>query len=200
MCGLVRFAIVFVLIAITFLISFTLKIKINKMVALIFVGITSVVISIFPVENAFCTFNSPESVYRYMDFQNTDVEILVEGESCDYVIGKTTKQNKYSTMVIPKNEKGWKIVNSLAVKERRIFVGSLTGYSVSTIQYKDDWFIKIAFLTPGNHKIESNSECDLKKLAFSLDDGNELCEYYGHITDPESYNLFIDGEEIKIFE
>jgi hypothetical protein len=93
------------------------KFKSSRILSLIFVlfayiiatavGILSSVY--FPIENLIYTFSSPEAVYSYMNGTN-DVKLIVEGETCDMVIGGG--DGEWKRTYVPKTEAGWKIDNS----------------------------------------------------------------------------------------
>ena len=62
--------------------------------------------SIFPPENAFITFRSPEAVCKYTAIG--DVEAVVEGEGSACVIYRVNS-HEFSSCIVPKNSNGYKI-------------------------------------------------------------------------------------------
>lgn len=166
----------------------------------IFLGliIYSFVISIFPLENIFYTFDSPDAVYKYMSFENTEIDVLVEGDKCDYVIGKTTQERTFSEMIIPKTDSGYKIRTGFKTKTRTIWDGIPNGGTVFTTEYGEDLFVGISFITPGAHEVTSNEDSDFI-VRKSFVDGEEFYEdYYVHVSDKDSFKLYIDGIEVDV--
>ena len=202
MFGLIRAVIIiaFVLVAsVVVLKGFCLKSsKIGQYAFLLGIMMFSFVISIFPIENVFYTFDSPEKVYKYMSFKNTEIDTLVEGDKCDYIIGKTTNEKEFSVMVIPKTDSGYKIGIGLKTKTRTIVGGLPDGCMVLTIEYGEDLFAEISFLSPGTHEVTSNEDGTFTVRKFTTSEGEEFFEYYIHISDKENFKLYIDGTEIDV--
>ena len=199
MYGLIRAAIVIALVAVTFSLSFLLKVKLKEKHLLIVIGISAVVISIFPIENVFYTFDSPDEVYRYMSFENTEIDVWVEGDKCDYVIGKTTEEGKFAKMIIPKTDSGYKIRMGLKTKTQTIWDGIPNGCTVFTTEYGEDLFVEISFITPGAHEVTSDEDIDFTSRKHSVSEGEEFFEhYYVHVSDKESFKLYIDGTEVDV--
>ena len=201
MYGLIRIVIIAVLAVGFFALANLLNFRFQKKeIYILFasLGILLLIIFIIPIENAFYTFETPEKAYKHLSFENTEIEILVKGDNCDYVVGKTSNNDEYVTTVIPKTDSGWKVRNSFAVKERNIELPHLNYCVITMIQYEDDRFVEIMFLTPGPHEVTSSDDGIFEKQSFSLEDEGELYKYYTHISDVENYKLFIDGIKIDV--
>ncbi len=77
---------------------------------LVTAAIASVVLvtglSLFPVENCFITFDSPEAAFRYYT-GNSNIVLVIDGQSSNLVIGQNG--NVDTMLIIPKTTDGWKI-------------------------------------------------------------------------------------------
>ena len=87
MYGLIRIAIVIGLALALFVIAKLLNFTFQKReiyILSVSLGVLLLIISIIPIENAFYTFETPEKAYKHLSLNNTEIEILVEGDNCDY--------------------------------------------------------------------------------------------------------------------
>lgn len=83
--------------------------------------------SLFPIENLFVTFSTPEKSYNYVNFEKA--KIVISGDTTDLVIGH---ENTY--LIIPKTDKGWKIGRGLDTKT--VSVNYNDGIMVSLFKHK----------------------------------------------------------------
>ena len=202
MYGLIRILVVVVIVALLFLAKLWLRVEISQKMQYVFLSIALVLLlsfSLLPFENVFYTFDSPRAVYKYMSFNNTETDVIIEGDKCDYVIGKTTKEKTFTSMIIPKTDRGYKIAIGLKTKIRNVMDGLPRGCTVTIVEYGDDFFVEISFLSPGAHEVTSNEDAAFTVRKHQISEGEELFEYYVHISDKESFRLSIDGTDVDIF-
>lgn len=93
------------------------KIVRKKLVSLLMVALCLILVSVsgmYPVENLFINFKSPESVFNYTNFGEVN-DILYGKESCMVIY--TNQNSSGGHYIIPKTEKGYKIPNYFAAKK-----------------------------------------------------------------------------------
>lgn len=166
-----------------------------------FTGISIALITILaflPFENLFITFDSPEKAFEYYNFGEYDIEVVVEGNDCDLVVGCKNDTDTYS--VIPKIADGWKIGIGSDVKQ---IVGVFyDGIIVKVFQYKntDDYFISV-FDTAGGES-DISDEFDTKFYSsekYNKTLNKKYITYYAHISHFSSqYSVNVNGEEIAL--
>ncbi len=153
-------------------------------------------LSFCPFENLFLTFESPESAYRYFIPGKSDIELVVEGNNCDFIVDRNKDTDTF--LIVPKNENGWKIgtgSNMVRVDQK------LTdGISVNIYQYKNsnDYFITILDTNGGESKISDNFNTVFYSIERNTDYlGKTYVTYYAHISGFNvNYCLEVNGEEI----
>lgn len=173
-------------------------IKKNKNTIILFVVIVILMITstFFPIENAFMTFSSPESVYNYMNYGN--VKLVIDGNKTSLVIGEKETTDIY--MIIPKADNGWKLGLGIDTK---IIMQKISGENIIYIyQYKnsDDYYITV-FNTNGNLlNISDNCNSDFFYSGNTNDVLNKdfytYCAYINHFND--EYCISVNDQTIKI--
>lgn len=141
----------------------TLKRK-NIIVTIILMIILCTISRLFPFENHFITFSTPEKAYSYMNFEK--VKLVVEGKKSAFVIGEKDRAD-YVYLVIPKNKNGWKLGRGMdtKLKEQKI----VEGIVVSIYQYKssDDYYVTV--LDMSDEKLEVLDSCDSQFITLNYD-------------------------------
>ena len=156
--------------------------------------------ALVPVENLFITFNSPQSAYNYINFGKSDIDLIIEGENCDFVVDRKNDTDTY--IFIPKTETGWKIGTGVNTKER--LHAFYDGIMLKVYQYKDtnDFFVTIFNIDGGYMEI---TDCYNSKI-FSLEKENDslgktYVTYYTHLTEINpQYYMIINGEKVSLIE
>ena len=173
------------------------------MLRIVFFGITILLIStlaLFPIENLFVTFNSPESVFNYYHFGNEGVDLVVEGDNCDFVIGKTDDSDTF--LIIPKNDDGWKVGSG--VDTRKAARKFSNGISITVYKYKNtnDYFITVFDSNGGISSVSDKYNTEFYYLEKDNDSlGKKYVTYYAHISDfGPQYSISVNGNEITIQE
>lgn len=146
------------------------------------VSIVIVIITItgfIPFENLIYEFNSAEEVYKYYYFGEDQVDVVVEGNESDFVIG--TKNNTLTHLIVPKTATGWKLGSGLNTK--MVFQKRTKDFSLFVYQYRNtnDYFV-IAY-SPDGEELTLLDEYDIHFHSFeknvdSLEKGFII--YYAH--------------------
>lgn len=178
--------------------------------------------SLIPIENAFVTFPSPESVVRYK--YSGKIRFSIEGESTTFVI-RETDENENEVIIIPKSGEGWKLGSPWG--NRMIFSSYLEGVWVSVYQYEDteDYYICLWNTTEESLMITDNRGSQF--YCMPDDDRNHILDrifdkayekmhgktyeetiaecstysYYAYVQDfDENYLLNVDGKTISLIK
>ncbi len=120
------------------------------------------VLSFLPFENLFVTFDSPAAAYKYYILGASDPELILEGDSCDFVVDREDGVESY--FVIPKTEDGWKV--GIGVNLKLIDDKFCDGISVSVFRYKntEDYFITVCDISGGESIISDGENSEFQML------------------------------------
>ena len=121
-----------------------------------------VALSFLPLENLFITFDTPEKAFEYYNWGESDIELVVEGENCGFVVG--SKENTDTYLIIPKTTDGWKI--GIGSDTKKIVHKLDDGISVYVFQYKNtnDYFITILNTSGGESKVSDDYNTEFYSL------------------------------------
>lgn len=153
-------------------------------------------LTFLPIENLFLNFDSPTAVYKYLYLGKSNIELVVEGDSCDFVVGHNDESDTY--LIVLKAENGWKIGIGSNIKKP---IQKLSdGVVVYIYRYKDtsDYFITVLDTKGGESTISDEYNTEF----LSLEKDNEFLEktfvtYYAHIRDiSPQYTLTVNGNEL----
>lgn len=200
------FSIVRLLIVLTFLCCSILIIKHSVtshkfMLKIVLISISFVLLvalNFWPFENLFVTFNSPQSVYEYYSFDKSNIDLVVDGNNCDFVVKQKKDVDKY--LIIPKTADGWKI--GVGAHTRRIAQKIVNGIVICVYQYRstDDYFITILDTSGGQTSITDNYNTKFYSLEQQRASLGTFTTYYGHIANFNAlYKITINGDNI-VFE
>lgn len=168
---------------------------------IVFTGLSVLLIVVFtfiPFENLFITFDSPKAAYEYFNLGKSNIELIVEGENCDFIVDRKNDSDTY--LIIPKTADGWKI--GVGSNTKRILQKLSNGIILYVYQYKDtsDYFITILDTNGGESTIsdEYNSKFfSLERYNDSL--GKNFVTYYTHITNLNpQYSVIVNGNKIVL--
>ena len=157
-----------------------------------------VVLTFLPFENLFITFDSPKATYEYFNLGKSNIELIVEGEDCDFIVDRKNDSDTY--LIIPKTADGWKI--GVGSNTKRILQKLSNGIVLYVYQYKDtsDYFITILDTNGGESTIsdEYNSKFfSLERYNDSL--GKKFVTYYTHITNLNpQYSVIVNDNKIVL--
>ena len=167
----------------------------------IFTGISvilTVVLSFLPFENLFVTFDSPQAAYEYYNLGSSNIELVLEGDACDFIVDRNNSSCTY--LIIPKTPDGWKI--GVGSNTKRIVQEFSNGISISVYQYKNtnDFFITVLDTNGGETTISDG----LNTKFYSLEYYNEhskknFVTYYAHVSNfNPQYSITVNGTPIAL--
>ena len=157
-----------------------------------------VVLAFLPLENLFITFDSPKAAYEYFVLGKSNIELIVEGEDCDFVIDRKNDSDTY--LIIPKTADGWKI--GIGSNTKRTVQKLSNGIVLYVYQYKNtsDYFITILDTNGGEATVsdEYNTKFfSLERYNDSL--GKKFVTYYAHITNLNpQYGVIVNDNKIVL--
>ena len=157
------------------------------------------VLGFVPFENLFVTFDSPKAAYEYYFLGKSNIEMIVEGDTCDFVADRK-KDNVNNILIIPKTADGWKVGIGLNIK--RLDHKFSNGIVFDVYQYKDtnDYFITVFDTNGGESTIsdENNTEFIPSKERYIDPLGKSFVTYYAHLTDfGPNYTVTVNGNVIS---
>ena len=156
------------------------------------------ILAFIPFENLFISFNSPESVYNYVNFGPSSIKLVVKGDNSDFVIGE--KNNRDIYLIVPKTDEGWKIGTGTNMKE--IYRTNTNENVVHLYQYEntDDYYITIFNISGGYAEITDNygsSFLFVEKKNESLN--KTFVTYYAYIHNFDApYLVIVNGDKIEV--
>ena len=167
------------------------KDSIFKVGAITLSAVMFIVLSAFPVENAFITFKSPESAYRYMYLKDTD--IVISGKTTDFVAGK---RNGTSTDIFQKTKTGWK----LGRKSNIIPISSEIKNNIAVCIWRyrtaDDYFISVTPMSTENAELFVKDTLGSETQSINKNGKNI---YYMTVHKPDiKYRLSVNGTDFFI--
>ncbi len=173
----------------------------KRVLCIIFTSLSMLLIIVLvylPFENFFVTFDSPEAAYDYFDFGKSNIELIVEGDNCDFIIGRENGNDTY--LIVPKIADGWKI--GIGSNTKRIVQKVSDGIVLYVYQYKNtsDYFITVFDTNGGESSI--SDEYDTKFLSIERRNdtlGKTFITYYAHITNfNQQYSVIVNDNKIVL--
>lgn len=157
-----------------------------------------VVLAFLPFENLFVTFNSPKAAYEYFNLGKSNIQLIVEGDDCDFIIDRKNDSDTY--LIIPKTADGWKI--GIGSNTKRIVQKLSNGIVLYVYQYKNtnDYFITILDTNGGESTISDEYNTKFLSLERSNDSlGKTFVTYYAHITNLNpQYSVIVNDNKIVL--
>lgn len=165
-------------------------------IILIIFAIFSTISSLFPLENLFVTFKTPESVYKYK--YSSKAQLVLNGRYSSFVIGGRNNYNSGAIDIFPKSKNGWKLSNSFKVKMIKSIYFEGTAINVYKNQDYNDYYIGIDNMNGGLLKISDN--CNSKFVYIKTNYNNKvLYSYYAYIREfDKKYKVTINDKKISI--
>lgn len=157
-----------------------------------------VVLAFLPLENLFVTFDSPKAAYEYFNLGKSNIELIVEGDECDFIIDCKNDSDTY--LIIPKTVDGWKI--GIGSNTKRIVQKLSNGIVLYVYQYKNtsDYFITILDTNGGESTISDEYNTKFLSLERNNDSlGKTFVTYYAHITNLNpQYSVIVNDNKIVL--
>lgn len=169
----------------------------GKLIAAFFVVwmLLPAVESLFPVENLFVTFHSPEAASRFQSPGTTDIQVI-EGEQSAFVWATDKKDDATVFHIVPKTDKGWKCFGVLDVDFHMFYPES--GIMVNIFRHKPSGD---CYACVGNMRKKNSVITDERGSQFQPDEmlTGDMNEYYAYIGQPTgTYTLTIDGVDYTL--
>lgn len=179
------------------------KIVRKKLVSILMVALCFILVSvsgIYPVENLFVNFSSPESVFNYANFGEVN-DILYGKESCMVIY--TNQNSSGGHYIIPKTEKGYKIPNYFATKKVSNKFDKNGNFDVYNILGTQDYYmIGTIFSDTSEQNIVDNQNHPVENIIIDMGDTEtKTVVIYSYVENFNSdYYLIINGIKTKIAE
>lgn len=167
--------------------------KIYFILSSVFSLILVVLLSVFPVENLFSFFKTPEDVFNYCQKGEIE-EIVCAEESC--LILYNTGKGKYSYMFVQKTNDGFSIMPSFSSKRISNIIDQRGHFSIYTTGKSKDYYI--IGVVGGAEQISDSNNQVLNLLQIG-DENMSVKSYmvFGTIENyNESYHIVVDGENL----
>lgn len=157
-----------------------------------------VVLTFLPFENLFITLDSPKAAYEYFNLGKSNIELIVEGDDCDFIIDRKNDSDTY--LIIPKTADGWKI--GIGSNTKRIVQKLSNGIVLYVYQYKNtsEYFITILDTNGGKSTISDEYNTKFLSLERNNDSlGKTFVTYYAHITNLNpQYSVIVNDNKIVL--
>jgi len=181
----------------------TSKIVRKKLVSFLMVVLCLILVSVssmYPVENLFVNFKSPESVFNYAN--SGEIDDILYGKESSMVL-YTKQNNSGGHYIIPKTEKGYKIPNYFAAKKVASKFdknGDFDVYNVSGTQ--DYYLVGITLSNTSEQNIVDSRNNSVKNISIDMGDNKtKTVIIYSYIENFSSdYYLIINGVKTTITE
>ena len=152
------------------------------------------VLAFLPFENFFITFDSPKEAYEYYNLGESNIELIVEGKDCDFIVDCKNDSDTY--LIVPKTSDGWKI--GIGSNAKKIVQTFSNGIALCVYQYKntDDYFITVLDTNGGESTISDEYNTNfLSTERYNESLGKSFVTYYAHITNLKpQYNVTVNDQ------
>ena len=171
------------------------------MLYVIFTGASvalTTVLAFWPFENLFVTFSSPKEAYEYSNLGKSNIQLVVEGATCDFIVDRKSDTDIY--WIVPKTADGWKIGCGSSIK--RIVQKLYDGITIYVYQYEytNDCFITIMNTDGGECAISDDCDTKFYSLARKNDSlGKTFVTYYAYVPNFDlQYSVVVNGNKILV--
>jgi len=156
------------------------------------------VASVFPIENLFISFQSPENVFNYAENGEVD-EVIYGKESCMVIY--SNDKNTRAPYFTPKKEKGYKIPSYFGIKRISQKFDQDGLFNVYHVLGTDDYYI-VGFANADSLRVDIYSGDNVlvanTKVITIKSDSNSI-RFYSYIENfTTEYYLLIDGKRVHI--
>lgn len=155
-----------------------------------------VVLSYIPFENSFITFDSVKSAIEYYNPKNSNIELVVPGEDCDFVVIKGDNITRIYS-IIPKTSDGWKVGTGKDVEI--VSQRFIKGFSVHVYRYKktNNYFVTILNSAGGELVLNDTYNSEFQVIErYNEQLGESYFTYYAHVIDfDKGYHVDVETED-----
>lgn len=171
----------------------------KKFISIISVVICTIIVSVsgmFPVENIFVNYKSPENVFNYTNFGEID-EIIYGQDSCLIIYSKNG--NTGGHYIIPKTAKGYKIPNYFTVKKVSHKFDKDGLFDVYDVKGTQDYYVFATVkLKENDNKIDVFNKLGEKVKSNIVIVENTDFIYFNLNDFPNDYYLLVNGAKVPI--
>ena len=190
--GVFRYVTWFIVFALT--INMIRKSKIvRKKFAVILMGVLCLTLCsisfLFPVENLFISFKSPQDVFNY--YWSGKIKNIEYGRSSCLVITPVEK-NGYSRLIIPKSATGYKIPSMFSIHTILYLFDADGSFEASHVSNTNDYYILATSLTVNEIYIINGNNEQLKTKMKKFGEADLFYSYYNDFT--KKCFLLVDGK------
>lgn len=143
--------------------------------------------SLFPVENLFVTFSTPEKSFHYVNLEKA--KIVISGDTTDLVIG-----HEDTYLIVPKTDKGWKIGRGLDTKS--VSVNYNDGIVVVLFKHKKsgEYYVEVIDMEEKVRTIKDSGDSEFYNFKYG-----GICRYYAYVHNlNDNYELFVNGKRVDL--
>jgi hypothetical protein len=165
---------------------------------LVFCLISSSISALFPVENLFFSFKSPDEVLNY--YQSGKTEDILNGNDSSMVI-YSEGNSLGGHFIVPKSNKGYKIPSLFSVKKVANKFDKDGNFSVYNVLGTKDYYMVGTIISKENEisTVDSNNE-EVKNIVVEMGNSDTktvlLFSFIENFT--EEYHLMINGKKILV--
>lgn len=164
-------------------------------VGLIFFAAISLV-SVYPVENLFVSFDSPQKAFNYYTFG--EIEKTVDGEESCMIVYRN-RNNTYQELIMQKTEKGYKLPSEILSKTVEKKQQRENNMKIIHAVGTHDYYISGYTATKDeNIKIRSSDDRELECISVNTETSDyKIILFYG-VTDSYSgnYNVYMNDNAL----
>lgn len=156
-----------------------------------------IISGLFPIENYFITFSTPERAYNYMNFEK--VKLIIEGNKSAFVIGKRDIA-EYDYLIVPKKQNGWGLGRGIDSKLQIQKI--IEGVDISLYQYKNSNEYYIIVSNIGDEKLNILDSCNSQFIMLNEDKKDVQINYSFYCASisnyDENYWISVNGNQISL--
>ena len=170
------------------------KKKVNSVCGLLGIALF-IILGFVPIENILY-FSSASEAFEYRN-PEAKIELVIEGNESDYVIGKDNGTDVI--MLVPKNDEHWYVGTGTELKT---LVKTMKDNVVITLrQYKNtrDYYITIYEINGEKIHLSDSIESEFVLLGAIKESENTFTKYYAFINDyKEGYWIEVNGKRYQL--
>jgi len=150
-----------------------------------------------PVENLFFSFKSPDKVLNY--YKGRSAGYILNGNDSSMII-YSKGNNEFSSVIVPKSEKGYKIPSLFSVRKILPKFGRSGSFDVYHVLGTSDYYV-LGIISVNGHEsniIDSNNELVNVITETEFDDSKTMfiCSFVENFTN--EYYIIVNGEKILV--
>lgn len=159
---------------------------------ILFILISTVnIISFYPIENFFITFNSPERAFGYYAFG--EIQTIVYGEDSCFIV-YLNENDIYKELIFPKSRNGYKLPSNILSKN--VVKKQEPGKNMKVVHVvgSNDYYISGNTVTKDkNIKIRSSDDSEFNCISVNLETSDyKIVLFYGYTNYfPDNYDDYM---------